>query len=131
MQLPEDDEEFLAELGLPWVLHPDGDSAGILTIDGFAVAGGGFSPATTRLLIRIPAQYPLAKLDMWYCSPEIRLTSSGTYPPQADVFEILLAERWQRFSRHLPEGSWKPGLDGLRTFFRFIFKELQGKDGRK
>jgi hypothetical protein len=129
VQLPEDDEEFLQELGLPWTLHPDGGSGGFLVVDQFAVAGGGLTPSPIQLMVRIPGQYPLAKLDMWYCSPALR-NASGSYPPQAEVFETYLGISWQRFSRHLNEGCWKPGVDGLRTFFRFIFKELQGKDGR-
>lgn len=129
MQLPEDDEEFLNELGYSWTLQPDGADAGFLVIEGFNVVGGGFTPPTTRLMIRIPARYPLSKLDMWYCSPEIRFARNNTFPPQADVFETLFGVRWQRFSRHLPEGSWKAGVDGLKTFFRFILKELQGKGG--
>ena len=129
MQLPEDDEEFLNELGCSWTLHPDGPDAGFVVIEGFSVAGGGFIPPTTRLMIRIPARYPLSKLDMWYCSPEIRFASNNAYAIQAHVFETFMGVRWQRFSRHLPEGSWKAGVDGLRTFFRFIFKELQGKGG--
>ena len=130
-ELPEDDEKFLEELGLPWKLHPDGGSAGLLIVDQFQVDSGGLGPSPIQLLIRIPAQYPLAKLDMWYCSPEVRIVSTGNYPPQAEVFETFLGVRWQRFSRHLNDGSWKPGVDGLRTFFRFILKELQGKDGKR
>ena len=129
MQLPEDDEEFLKELGYDWQLHPDGDEAGFLVIEGFDVSGGGFSPGTSNLLVRIPAKYPLPKLDMWYCFPAIRLTSTGSYPDRADVFENFVGLTWQRFSRHLSDGSWKAGVDGLRTYFRFILKELQGKVG--
>ncbi|MCL4285020.1 MAG: hypothetical protein KJZ62_07935 [Fimbriimonadaceae bacterium] len=131
MQLPDDDEQFLSELGLPWNLHPDGDSAGFLVVDQFCVSGGGLGPSPIQLMIRIPAQYPLSKLDMWYCSPAVRHQSTGAFPPQADVHETFLGISWQRFSRHLNDGCWKPGIDGLRTFFRFILRELQGKDGHK
>lgn len=129
MQLPEDDEEFLQGLGYPWKLYADGSIAGFLVIEGFDLCST-LTPAKTNLMIRIPARYPLSKLDMWYCSPEVRFVANGGYPAAANVFENLLGTRWQRFSRHLPEGSWKSGVDGLRTFFRFIFKELQGKNGR-
>ena len=129
MQLPEDDDDFLSELGYVWKLHPDGEEAAFLVLEGFDVSGGGFTPAMSDLMVRIPAKYPLSKLDMWYCAPAIRLISTGAYPDRGDVFETFLGVTWQRFSRHLADGSWNAGVDGLRTFFRFILKELQGKAG--
>ena len=130
LHLPDDDEEFLEGLGVKWELHPDGDQAAFLVLRGFHVSGGGFTPASTDLLVRIPPQYPLAPLDMWYCAPAIRLASTNAFADRADQFETYLGVSWQRFSRHLPGGSWKPGIDGLRTFFTFIFAELQGKAGK-
>jgi hypothetical protein len=130
MHLPDDDEEFLEGLGVKWELLADGEQAAFLILRGFDVSGGGFTPTSTDLLIRIPPQYPLAPLDMWYCAPSIRLVSTNGYPTAADQFETFLGVSWQRFSRHLAGGSWKPGVDGLRTFFTFIFAELQGKGAK-
>lgn len=127
MHLPDEDEEFLKALGVEWEVLPDGESAAFLIIKGFDVTGGGFAPGTTDLMLRIPAQYPLTPLDMWYCYPAIKLISTNAYADRADAFETYLGTSWQRFSRHLPGGSWRPGLDGLKTFFTFIFSELQGK----
>lgn len=127
MQLPEDDEDYLNDQGFDWSLAPDGDKAGFLVIKNFDVAGGGFTPPTTDLMIRIPAQYNMAQLDMWYCNPPILIASTGQPAPACQCTEIFLGRPWQRFSRHLPPGTWKAGVDNLRTFMRHVHRELQGK----
>ena len=125
MNLPEDDVAFLASLGLTWSVTPENEQAGFLEIENFDVSGGGFTPTSTTLMIRIPALYNTTPLDMWFCNPPI--TRNGQFPSQADVMETYLGRAWQRFSRHFPSGSWRPGVDGIRSLFRFIEQELQGK----
>lgn len=126
MSLPEFDEEFLNEQGYDWTLHADPGTGAFLVIRKFDVAGGGFTPPATDLMIRIPAQYPMAQLDMWYCDPPITL--GGQPARNTECVETFLGRSWQRFSRHLPSGSWRPGIDNLRSFMRFIRQELQGKE---
>ena len=67
------------------------------------------------MMIRIPDQYNIAALDMFYVSPEVRLKNSNQYPDQAEHFEDHCGRKWQRFSRHLV-ASWRPGVDGLPMF---------------
>lgn len=126
MNLPEDDQTFLKERGYDWSVHPGESQEGFLIIRNFDVSGGGFSPAVTDLMIRIPAQYNMATLDMWYCDPPIRLGATGQFAQASEVTESHLGRSWQRFSRHLPSGAWRPGIDSLRTFMPFIWRELQG-----
>lgn len=125
MELPARDVKFLTERGLNWELLPDPQGAACLVVKEFSVAAGGFAPGATELMIRIPAQYPMTPLDMWYCDPPIRLASSGQYATASEVMEIHMGRTWQRFSRHL-NGGWRPGVDGLRSFFALIQRELQG-----
>jgi hypothetical protein len=125
MQLPKKDEAFLEERTLKWELVNDPGGSGALIIHDFDVSGGGFAPARTDLMIRIPAQYPMTPLDMWYCDPPLRLAATGQFAPATEVLEHFAGRTWQRFSRHLP-GSWRPSVDGLRSFFTLIQKELQG-----
>lgn len=128
MTLSKDDVAFLEGLGLPWRVEPDpGDQSGYLIVEGFDVSGGGFEPGTTTLMIQIPPLYNTSPLDMWYCDPPLR--RAGQYPLQAEIMMAIAGRTWQRFSRHLGPGEWRPGRDGLRTFFTFIFKELQGRAG--
>ncbi len=125
--LPPNDETFLQSRGYVWELVPDGGNGWLLIVHDLEVGAGGFMPAQTDLMIRIPPQYPLAALDMWYCDPPVRLAATGQYPNAADQFESYGGRNWQRFSRHLPNGAWRPGTDGLRSFFHHVDHELQGK----
>lgn len=125
MELPVRDVKFLNERQLNWEVLPDPQGAACLVIKGFDVSGGGFSPTTIDLMIRIPQQYPMTPLDMWYCDPPIRIAATGQFAVATEVIESHIGRSWQRFSRHLG-GSWRPGLDGLRSFFAHIQRELQG-----
>ncbi|MEK6289216.1 MAG: E2/UBC family protein [Acidobacteriota bacterium] len=126
MQLPEDDETYLNSKGYAWRLLSDGNGA-CLVISNFAVSTALFDSAQTELMIRIPAQYNIAGLDMFYVAPEIKLRSTGEYPEAASTFEDHCGQRWQRFSRHLTTTPWRAGVDGLPMFLALIQKELQAK----
>lgn len=125
MNLPARDEKFLNERGFDWHVVPDPQGALCLLVKGFDVAAGGFTPGTTELMVRIPQQYPMTPLDMWYCDPPIRIAATGQFACASEVIEAHLGRQWQRFSRHL-HGGWKPGIDGLRSFFALMQRELQG-----
>src|SRR6266545_1938847 len=126
MQLPEDDEAYLGEKRYDWQLVPDGNGA-CLVIRQYPVSAAVFDRATVDLMIRIPAGYNNAKLDMFYVDPELKLRKTGAYPEAAHVFENHCDRRWQRFSRHLPDGVWRAGIDGLPTMLAFVHRELQAK----
>lgn len=125
MELPARDVKFLSERGFTWELIPDPQGAACLVVKGFGVAAGGFAPSTTDLMIRIPPQYPITPLDMWYCDPPIRLATSGQFAHASEVMENHIGRTWQRFSRHL-NGGWRAGIDCLRSYFALIHRELQG-----
>ncbi len=125
MELPARDVKFLNERGFEWQVLPDPQGAAFVVVNGFNVAVGGFAPATIELMIRIPQQYPMTPLDMWYCDPPIRIAATGQFAAASEVMESHLGRQWQRFSRHL-NGGWRPGIDSLRSFFALIQRELQG-----
>lgn len=125
MELPARDLKFLNERSLIWELLPDPQGAAFLVVKGFNVAAGGFTPTVTELMVRIPMQYPMTPLDMWYCDPPVRLAANGQFATASEVMEGHLGRTWQRFSRHL-NGGWRPGVDGLRSYFALIQRELQG-----
>ncbi len=128
MDLPARDVKFLDERGFEWQLHPDPQGAAYVVVRNFDVGAGGFVPALTELMIRIPQQYPMTPLDMWYCDPPVRIAATGQFAAASEVMEAHLGRQWQRFSRHL-NGGWRPGIDGLRSFFALIQRELQGMGG--
>lgn len=125
MQLPARDEAFLNERGYAWEVVPDGRGGCCLVVKDFDASGGGFSPPKTDLMLRIPPQYPMTPLDMWYCNPPIRVAATGNFAQASEVIENHIGRTWQRFSRHL-NGVWQPGVDSLRSFFVLIQCELQG-----
>ena len=129
MKLPAKDSAFLNERGYTWEVVPDCGGGCCLVVKDFDTSGGGFSPLRTDLMVRIPPQYPMTPLDMWYCHPPIRIAATGSYAQASEVIESHIGLAWQRFSRHL-NGVWQPGVDSLRSFFALIQRELQGKGKR-
>lgn len=125
MPLPKRDSDFLTERGYQWECVPDPAGSECVVIRGLDVSGGGFTPAATDVMIRIPAQFPLTALDMWYCDPPIRIAQTGQLARASEVTENYVGRNWQRFSRHL-NGKWRPGIDSLRSYFVLIQRELQG-----
>lgn len=83
-----------------------------------------YTPRTCRLLIRIPPGYPNANPDMFWTQPDIRL-ASGAVPQATECHETYNGQSWQRWSRHIPQGCWRPGTDNLQTFLRMIRLELE------
>lgn len=126
MRLLEDDETYLNDKGHTWQLFPEGAGA-CLVISDYPVSPAVYNCEKTDLMIRIPAQYNIAGLDMFYVSPEIRLKATGSYPAAAAHFEGHIGRRWQRFSRHLITTRWRAGVDSLRMFMSLIQKELQAR----
>ena len=121
MNLPEGDEEYLNSKKFAWELIPNGDD-GFLIIKNYRINDAKFDRNSADLMLRIPARYNLAKLDMWYTDPAVRVKASGVYPHKADSFEMHVGRKWQRFSRHLP--NWRAGVDGLPMFLTFVNQEL-------
>ena len=123
MKLPEDDEAYLNGKSYRWELLPD-PSGGLLVIRGFDLDSAKYDLTSCDLMIRIPAQYNIAALDMFYVAPPIRL-KSGAFHDRADHMETHGGQQWQRFSRHLQE--WRPGIDTIRTLLSFAERELKGR----
>lgn len=124
MNLPEDDEEYLNSKGYRWELLPGTDGACLL-IHEYELSIR-YSPERTTIMIRIPAQYNIAGLDMFYADPPITFRGTNQYPDRADQFESHCSRRWQRFSRHLNVTPWRPGVDGIASFLGGIVdKELR------
>ena len=125
MQLPARDAAFLTDRGFQWESVADPAGGALLIIKNFQVASGGFTPTATDLMIRIPPQYPMTPLDMWYCDPPIRIAATGQFAAASEANESHGGRNWQRFSRHL-NNLWRPGIDSIRSFFVLIQRELQG-----
>jgi hypothetical protein len=112
------DTEHLESLGLEFEVVPDGGMVCVVLHDWPLPTG--YEPAAVDLLLRLPATFPDAQPDMYWCDPPVRVAATHAYPPQADLMENYLGRTWQRFSRHLPAGAWTPGRDDLATYLALI-----------
>jgi len=93
-----------------------------LVIQGYQLPPA-YTPIIVDMLLRLPPNFPMAKPDMFWTFPHVRLVS-GSHPKTADVFDVQYqGKQWQRWSRHFAD--WRPGVDNLRTFLGTIRQELQ------
>jgi len=83
-----------------------------------------YTPNTTDLLLRLPPNFPLARPDMFWTFPHVKLVN-GANPQAADQFDVQFQGRqWQRWSRHFEASHWRPGTDNLKSFLGTIRREL-------
>jgi len=124
MRLLAEDEEYLDGKGYKWKLI-QGNKEAYLVISSFPLKPGVFDRDVTDLMIRIPGGYNMAKLDMFYVDPPLKLSQTKAYPTAADRFPTIAGRTWQQFSRHLPDAAWRPGVHSIATFLVFVRKELR------
>lgn len=124
MTLPKVDEDYLTAKGLRWeFLEEAAGSDRLLVIRDVRLAAGKYDRETADVLFRIPAGFPTSLLDMYWVSPVITLKNGAA--PAASTDRATHENRvWQRFSRHLPNGLWRPGVDSLKTYLPVVFGEL-------
>ena len=116
------DDEYLRKKGLNFDVGVDQGLICVVIQDYSLPAG--YDRVSTDLLLRLPAGFPDAQPDMFWCDPPIRVAATGEYPQAADLMESYLGRTWQRFSRHLAGGVWRPGVDNLGSYLALISSEL-------
>lgn len=121
--LPPNDREHLQQKGYTFEETSDGGMLCVV-IKGFRLPAG-YEPPVTDLLLRLPVGYPDAAPDMFWCNPPVRLGANGSFPQAADLMEQHLGGTWQRFSRHLAPGVWRPGTDCLESYLSLIRRDLE------
>jgi len=115
--LPERDIRYLDDRGYVYELSADQGMSCLVVHDWPLPAG--LSPGRVDLLLRLSPGYPDVAPDMWWFSPHV--TCQSGQPIQAtQVTEGYLGQTWQRWSRHLPAGVWRSGVDGLESYFAVI-----------
>lgn len=118
--LPEADQDFLSAVGYDFTVERVGEQIHIV-IKGFPLPR--YKPQSADLLIKVPNGYPNAKLDMFWTYPDVALPD-GRVPLKADVHEQHGERSWQRWSRHIADGKWRPGVDNLRSYMTTVKTEL-------
>jgi hypothetical protein len=117
MLLPERDITYLAERDIANEITTD-QGMTCLVVKDWALPAG-LHPRQVDLLLRLAPGYPDIPPDMWWFCPGV--TCESGMPIQAtQVTEGYLGRTWQRWSRHLPAGVWRLGVDGLESFFAVI-----------
>jgi len=115
--IPEDDVVFLDEKGFAYDLT---QAAGEVHLVLHKFAFPKYRPTEAEMLIRIPAGYPQAALDMFFTIPDVKLPS-GAFPNRCDQHPAIGGKTWQQWSRHT---TWRAGVDSLRTFLSAVIREI-------
>lgn len=121
--LPPEEIQHLNDLGLE---HEIQSEAGMIcvVIREYRLPAG-YRPDVVDLLLRLPQGFPDVPPDMWWTVPTVQFAATGEQPPQTQLQETHLGRQWQRWSRHLTPGQWRPGRDSLQTFLRIIRTDLE------
>jgi hypothetical protein len=82
----------------------------------------GFEPQLVNLLLRLQVGYPLVQPDMFWVEPAVTL--NGRAPAASGSREVYLGRTWQRFSRHLQAGAWRPDY-GVRNYLALVVSDLR------
>lgn len=114
--LPAPDLAYLKERWPGHTLAQHGTSVAVVLPE--FVLPEGFAPQTVDMLLQLPFGFPETAPDMFWVDPGVTL--NGHVPPATEVRETVIGRSWQRFSRHLPPGAWKPGVDNLQSWVSLI-----------
>jgi hypothetical protein len=119
--LPEADIKHLVDKGYRYTMDAERGAVNVI-LHGYELPAA-YMPQVCDLLVRIPAGYPNANPDMFWTSPDI-LCRNGSCPKSSETRETYAGRTWQRWSRHLPPGTWRPGTDTIQSFLRAVRKEI-------
>lgn len=115
--IPDEDIEFLNEKGYDYELVQVSGAVHLI-LHRFPFPR--YVPREADMLIRLPAGYPQTALDMFYTIPDVKLPS-GAFPDRCNQHPAFEGKTWQQWSRH---GTWRVGIDNLRTFLSAVIKEI-------
>ena len=112
------DETYLAKRGLHWDAVMEGSSRWII-LRNFPIPDG-YTMKAIDIAVQIPATYPQAALDMFYCRPFAQLKSSRQIPA-TEARQSIAGQSYQRWSRHRSgTTAWNPNHDSLITHIAII-----------
>lgn len=111
------DEEFLADYGLPWETIVEGTQWVI--IHQFPTHPN-YNHPQASIAIRLKPGYPQVALDMVYVYPALS-RQDGKAIPQTQAKQRLDGKDWQRWSRHRTKRNpWRPNEDSLETHIYLV-----------
>jgi hypothetical protein len=122
MSLLASDEAYLTDRGIDHTVTSEANMT-CLVLRSYSLPSG-FKQSRSDLLLRLSPGYPDVPPDMWWFDPPL-VRQDGSAIPATQVTEYHLGRQWQRWSRHLPPGFWRSGIDSIESFLALIRKELQ------
>ncbi|MFG2351501.1 E2/UBC family protein [Streptomyces phaeochromogenes] len=126
MDLPVNDHAYLRREGFDYEVFEDG---GMLCVQLSRVAlPSGLNATEADILLRLAPLYDDVPPDMWWINPALTTAQGGTIPA-TEHHETYRDRVWQRWSRHLPPGSWLAGIDSLESYLALIQAELRTAAG--
>lgn len=126
-RLPEEDEQYLDRLGLPWEAIRDGQTQWLI-LQGWKVPTG-YNHAAVAVALLIPPGYADSQIDMVYFYPPLALTDGR--PIGALAGQLICGQHWQRWSRHrTPANPWRPGVDGVASHLALVDEWLHREFAR-
>ncbi|MCC7002035.1 MAG: hypothetical protein IT357_07755 [Gemmatimonadaceae bacterium] len=120
--LPAVDLQFLQEKSVLFEVLSESNMTCVLLKD--YELPPGFDRDRADLLLRLSPGYPDVPPDMWWFKPPV-LLAGGTKAQATDLMETYLGSSWQRWSRHLEQGQWRSGCDGLEGFLAVVRGSLE------
>ena len=111
-ELPDTDQKFLGNYGLPWEAINDGSQW--VLIHNFALRPE-YTPEKVTVALRLEVGYPQTPLDMVYFYPAI-FRVDGRPINATQVNQTIDGNSYQRWSRHrTQENSWDSANDNLES----------------
>lgn len=122
MALPQSDVDYLSTKGHRYSVAEEGGMTCVV-LQGYNLPAG-FNQESADLLVRLTPGYPDIAPDMWWFEPAVH-RADGKPIAAADQTEAHLGRSWQRWSRHLEVGQWKPGNDTLEAYMAILHANLE------
>ncbi len=117
------DEVLLSRMRVGWETALDNGRRWLL-LYGYPLPAG-LSTEHADIAIEVPASYPAAQLDMFFCRPHLKM-KSGAGIPQTEHVETIFGETYQRWSRHR---AWDAAHDTLATHLALVDESLRREVG--
>lgn len=118
--LPEEDREYLDTLEKEWRTEQDAGDRLVVILD--YDLPDGYDHQVVELMIKIPPNYPMTKLDMFYLNPPIHRKDGREIPKLS--LEMVGERQWQQWSRHYKDEEWHPDI-GLAGYLDSVKDCLQ------
>ena len=116
-----EDIEYLNANFSSWEPVSEGSEYGIIIRD-YQLPRSKYAPQQSDLMIIIPADYPVGKIDMFYFFPGIARTDGGTIACLEN--ENHFNRDWQRWSRHY---EWDPNSHDVVYHLSWVKDTLENE----